>query len=45
VIKSAPEQIEALRKMANNRFISANHAGLYGDAPAQVRTGGRNFNE
>jgi hypothetical protein len=45
VIKSAPEQIEALRKMAKNRFISANHAGLYGEDPAQVRTGGRNFNE
>lgn len=29
VIKSAPEQVEALRKLAHNRFISASTPGIY----------------
>lgn len=44
VIKSAPDQVEALRKMAHGRFISASKPGIYkysdssvGDQPAQGR--------
>lgn len=29
VVRSAPEAVESLRKLADNRFLSASHSGLY----------------
>lgn len=43
VIKSAPDQVESLRKLANGRFISASYPGLYeyGKCAAPAATGRR----
>jgi SpoVK/Ycf46/Vps4 family AAA+-type ATPase len=43
VIKSAPEAVEALRKLASNRFIDASNARIYKYEPAATatQTGGR----
>lgn len=45
VIKSAPEQVEALRKLANNRFLDASKPGVYKygqeDTTKEEKTGRR----
>lgn len=43
VIKSAPEAVESLRKLANNRFINAGKPGVfkYNEQTAQVQSTGR----
>lgn len=41
VIKSAPDQVEALRKMAHGRFISATNPGIYTSNVPNMVNGGR----
>lgn len=47
VAVSAPDQVSALRNMAKGRFISANHAGLYGSdvSTNKAQSTGRSFEE
>lgn len=44
IIRSAPEAVEALRQLANNRFIDAHNPGIYQfsiKTTAEAKTGGR----